>query len=63
MVRLVRPVAARCHLASYGMQLLVVVVATFLMCTGILIGWSREKPIRQNPKDHQFRRRGRQDAA
>ncbi len=45
------------------MQLLVVVVATFLVCTGILIGWSREKPIRQNPKDHQFRRRGRQDAA
>jgi len=63
MPRLVPPPAARGRLTSDGMQLLVVVVATFLMCTGILIGWSREKPIRQNPKDHQFRRRGRQDAA
>jgi len=45
------------------MQLFVVVLATFLMCTGLLIGWSREKPIRQNPKDQEFRRRRGKDAA
>jgi hypothetical protein len=44
------------------MQLLVVVVATFVLCTGILIGWSRETPAPQNPKDQRFRRR-QQDSA
>src|SRR4051794_9688310 len=61
--RPVTPSSAGPHLASDGMQLFVVVLATFLMCTGLLIGWSREKPIRQNPKDQEFRRRQGQDAA
>ena len=61
-MRLVAPAAASHHLASYGMQLLVVVVATFLVCIGILIGWSREKPAPQNPKDQRFRRRGHDSA-
>jgi hypothetical protein len=39
------------------MQLLVVVLAAFLVCTGILIGWSREEPRPANPKDEPRRHR------